>query len=69
MVPCPHGFPELLPEGALRELVLTEMGPGDHDEFDVLTRLGADLPGAVLVPGDRRAALCGPTDAPKSPGL
>jgi serine/threonine-protein kinase HipA len=25
------------------------MGPGDHDDFDVLTRLGADLPGAVLV--------------------
>ncbi|MEK1893983.1 MAG: type II toxin-antitoxin system HipA family toxin [Rhizobium sp.] len=45
----PPWFSGLLPEGALRELVLTEMGPGDHDEFDVLTRLGADLPGAVLV--------------------
>ncbi|MGV1760505.1 type II toxin-antitoxin system HipA family toxin [Rhizobium sp. A22-96] len=45
----PPWFSGLLPEGALRDLVLTEMGPGNHDEFDVLTRLGADLPGAVLV--------------------
>src|SRR5688500_9289732 len=33
----PPWFAGLLPEGALRELVLTEMGPGDHDQFDVLT--------------------------------
>ena len=46
---APPWFSGLLPEGALRELVLTEMGPGDHDEFDVLTRLGADLPGAVFI--------------------
>lgn len=45
----PPWFAGLLPEGALRELVLTEMGPGDHDQFDVLTRLGGDLPGAVLI--------------------
>ncbi|WP_017671808.1 type II toxin-antitoxin system HipA family toxin [Blastomonas sp. AAP53] len=45
----PPWFAGLLPEGSLRELVLTEMGPGNHDEFDVLTRLGADLPGAVLI--------------------
>jgi serine/threonine-protein kinase HipA len=45
----PPWFEGLLPEGALRALVVSEMGPGDHDDFDVLTRLGADLPGAVLV--------------------
>ena len=45
----PPWFSGLLPEGALRELVETEMGPGDHDQFDVLARLGADLPGAVVV--------------------
>lgn len=45
----PPWFAGLLPEGALHELVLQEMGPGDHDQFDLLTRLGADLPGAVLV--------------------
>jgi serine/threonine-protein kinase HipA len=45
----PPWFEGLLPEGALRKLVVSEMGPGDHDDFDVLTRLGADLPGAVLV--------------------
>ncbi len=45
----PPWFAGLLPEGALRELVLSEMGPGDHDQFDVLTRLGADLPGAVFI--------------------
>lgn len=45
----PPWFAGLLPEGALRDLVLTEMGPGDHDQFDVVTRLGGDLPGAVIV--------------------
>lgn len=45
----PPWFQGLLPEGALRDLVMTEMGPGDHDSFDLIARLGADLPGAVLV--------------------
>lgn len=45
----PPWFAGLLPEGALRDLVEAEMGPGDHDWFDVLARLGADLPGGVLV--------------------
>ena len=45
----PPWFAGLLPEGALRDLVLTEMGPGDHDQFDVITRLGGDLPGAIIV--------------------
>jgi serine/threonine-protein kinase HipA len=52
----PPWFQGLLPEGALRDLVLTEMGPGDHDSFDLITRLGADLPGAVLVIPDGGAA-------------
>lgn len=56
----PPWFAGLLPEGSLRELVLAEMGPGDHDEFDVLTRLGGDLPGAVLIAPE--------TDAPPSIG-
>ncbi|MBB5712596.1 type II toxin-antitoxin system HipA family toxin [Sphingomonas xinjiangensis] len=56
----PPWFAGLLPEGALRELVLTEMGPGNHDQFDVLTRLGADLPGAVLINPE--------TDTPASAG-
>jgi serine/threonine-protein kinase HipA len=59
----PPWFAGLLPEGALRELVLTEMGPGDHDQFDVLTRLGADLPGAVLItPETETPASAGPLD-------
>lgn len=45
----PPWFSGLLPEGALRDLVEREMGPGDHDYFDILARLGADLPGAVVV--------------------
>ena len=45
----PPWFSGLLPEGALRDLVEREMGPGDHDYFDVLARLGADLAGAVVV--------------------
>nr|WP_246777762.1 hypothetical protein [Rhizobium sp. BG4] len=38
-----------MPEGALHDLLLHEMGPGDHDQFDLLTRLRADLPGAMLI--------------------
>ncbi|URK86189.1 HipA N-terminal domain-containing protein (plasmid) [Rhizobium sp. RCAM05350] len=45
----PPWFSGLLPEGALRDLVMSEMGPGDHDQFDLLIRLGADLPGAIIV--------------------
>lgn len=45
----PTWFSGLLPEGSLRTLVRTEMGQGDHHDFDVLARLGADLPGAVAV--------------------
>lgn len=59
----PPWFSGLLPEGALHELVLAEMGPGDHDQFDVLMRLGADLPGAVLIePETAVPASAGPLD-------
>lgn len=44
----PPWFSGLLPEGALRQLVERELGPGRHGEFLVLSRLGADLPGAVV---------------------
>lgn len=56
----PPWFAGLLPEGALRDLVMVEMGPGNHDQFDVLTRLGGDLPGAVLISPE--------TDVPASAG-
>lgn len=57
----PPWFAGLLPEGALRDLVDHEMGPGNHDAFDVLLRLGADLPGGVFVTPDN-------DDAPESAG-
>ncbi len=57
----PPWFQGLLPEGALRDLVNAEMGPGEHDPFDVLMRLGADLPGAVFVVPDNQ-------DVPSSVG-
>jgi serine/threonine-protein kinase HipA len=57
----PPWFQGLLPEGALRDLVDAEMGPGGHDHFDVLLRLGADLPGGVLIVPDTG-------DAPDSAG-
>lgn len=59
----PPWFEGLLPEGALRELVVGEMGLGDHDDFDVLTRLGADLPGAVFItPETEASATAGPLE-------
>ncbi len=45
----PAFFDNLLPEGALRDLVERELGSGTFDNFDVLARLGQDLPGAVIV--------------------
>ena len=44
----PPFFANVLPEGALRDLVKREFGAGDFDDFDVLARLGEDLPGAVV---------------------
>jgi len=66
----PPWFAGLLPEGALRDLVLTEMGPGDHDQFDVITRLGGDLPGAVIVsPETEDLQSAGPLRLEKVGGL
>jgi serine/threonine-protein kinase HipA len=46
------------------------MGPGNHDQFDLLTRLGADLPGAVLVtPETRPSASAGPLRLESVQGL
>ncbi|WOI44471.1 type II toxin-antitoxin system HipA family toxin [Acidovorax sp. BLS4] len=42
----PRWFSNLLPEGALRKLVEEQAG---HREFDLLVRLGKDLPGAVRI--------------------
>lgn len=66
----PPWFAGLLPEGALRDLVLAEMGPGRHDQFDLLTRLGADLPGAVLVtPETALPETAGPLHLERLAGL
>ncbi|TPL95734.1 type II toxin-antitoxin system HipA family toxin [Mesorhizobium sp. B2-3-12] len=66
----PPWFSGLLPEGALRDLVMTEMGPGNHDQFDLLTRLGADLPGAVLAtPETGPSASAGPLRLENAQGI
>jgi serine/threonine-protein kinase HipA len=52
-------FDNLLPEGALLELVEREFGTGAFDRYDVLARLGADLPGAILT--KREAGEAAPT--------
>jgi serine/threonine-protein kinase HipA len=67
----PPWFQGLLPEGALRDLVVAEMGPGDHDSFDVILRLGGDLPGAVLVipDNDEAPASAGPLQWERVAGL
>jgi serine/threonine-protein kinase HipA len=45
----PEFFSNLLPEGALRQLVAKQMGVAEHREVLLLVRLGDDLPGAVSV--------------------
>ncbi len=44
----PPYFENLLPEGALLDLVEKEFGTGAFDSYDVLRRLGLDLPGAIV---------------------
>jgi serine/threonine-protein kinase HipA len=46
------------------------MGPGDHDQFDVVTRLGGDLPGAVIIsPETDDLGSAGPLRLEKVRGL
>jgi serine/threonine-protein kinase HipA len=45
----PPWFSNLLPEGALRDMVERGMPSGRISDFDVIRHLGADLPGGVLV--------------------
>jgi serine/threonine-protein kinase HipA len=62
----PPFFENLLPEGALLDLVRKEFGTGAFDNFDVLRRLGHDLPGAVVAVPETGEAP--PTTAPALQG-
>lgn len=48
-VQVPAWFSNLLPEGKLRRTIARELGVNDERELPLLDRLGADLPGAVVV--------------------
>lgn len=50
-VPLPNYFRNLLPEGALRKLVMARLG-ASSTEYAMLLRLGGDLPGAVRIVSD-----------------
>lgn len=50
--PLPAYFRNLLPEGALRKIVESRLGPSALPEYTMLLRLGENLPGAVRVLGD-----------------
>jgi serine/threonine-protein kinase HipA len=45
----PAWFGHLLPEGVLRELIVASFGWKQPEDFDLLVRLGEDLPGALIV--------------------
>ena len=53
----PAWFSNLLPEGRLRELIAREQRVDTNREIDLLTRIGADLPGAVQVVPDPEAPI------------
>lgn len=58
-------FSNLLPEGALRSYLAKQSGLSENKEFDLLERLGIDLPGAVTVtPWDQSVADLDKADAP-----
>ncbi len=48
MMRLPPFFSNLLPEGALRELICEQLKVYVDDEFSLLSALGEDLPGAVI---------------------
>lgn len=50
--PLPNYFRNLLPEGALRKVIASRLGPSSLLEYSMLLRLGGDLPGAIRVVGD-----------------
>lgn len=54
----PGYFANLLPEGALRSVVEAQLPAGQDNEYGMLKRLGADLPGAVVI---RREGDANPT--------
>ncbi|WP_159624162.1 type II toxin-antitoxin system HipA family toxin [Actinomyces sp. zg296] len=45
----PAWFSNLLPEGRLRDLIAGEQGVSAYAEIDLLSRIGGDLPGAVVI--------------------
>lgn len=62
----PAWFSNLLPEGALRELVARDIGVESDREFRLLEHLGNDLPGAVRVVAEdavTQAGAAGNVDA------
>lgn len=53
----PAWFSNLLPEGALRDMVMRGMPTGHTSDYDVLAWLGEDLPGAVVVRPEEGAEI------------
>lgn len=62
----PPYFENLLPEGALLDLVEKEFGTGAFDSFDILRKLGLDLPGAVVARAEAGEEPPSPRAAPKA---
>ena len=62
----PPFFSNLLPEGALRDVVEAQLPTGSQYEFMVLRQLGGDLPGAVVV-RDEQVSNALPQRAPAVP--
>lgn len=60
----PPWFANLLPEGALRELISRREGVHPDREFFLLRALGGDLPGAVVVEPETDTEDEGPTASP-----
>jgi serine/threonine-protein kinase HipA len=60
----PPFFDNLLPQGALRELILSGMPPGNHTGLDILEWVGEDLPGAVVVRREQGVRKTGVAELP-----
>jgi serine/threonine-protein kinase HipA len=46
---APPYFSNLLPEGSLRKIIARRLGVSEERDFPLLTELGGDLPGAVML--------------------
>lgn len=69
MIKLPVFFSNLLPEGALRQFISSQLKIHQDHEFELLAALGQDLPGAIIAKPVEEWVMPGKTQANQLPSL